>query len=250
MSDDPIDLDECGSCGEDGTEINECPKSKRPCGHHCNCSWTQDACCWCGATFDEPTNSNEGEIMQTTTAGLAISHAAIAKPPLHIPNANGDPYKTEFVVERSPERTVKINWWHAPDDDRAPHNHPWCHTEESAEAAGDAYLVGVAFVSEVLHGGITHRVYRVGARHLGGGVVEQLTERTETIRAGQSYCVRHDEYHVVTHVERGTVTRMTTGPAVAGNAWGYLGLATLSITPATPDPYFMERLRANNRFVP
>ena len=64
--------DECGSCGEDGTDINECPKSKRPCGHHCNCSWTQDVCHWCGATFDEPINSDtQGSPMLTFSAVIA-----------------------------------------------------------------------------------------------------------------------------------------------------------------------------------
>lgn len=44
--------DQCGTC-EEGMPPNECPQSKRPCGHHCNCSWEQEVCCWCGATeFD------------------------------------------------------------------------------------------------------------------------------------------------------------------------------------------------------
>lgn len=32
---------------------NECPTSKRPCGHHCNCSWVHDSCHWCGVEFGE-----------------------------------------------------------------------------------------------------------------------------------------------------------------------------------------------------
>ena len=39
----------CGSCGE--SPENECPDSKRPCGHHCNHVWTHDACDWCGQEF-------------------------------------------------------------------------------------------------------------------------------------------------------------------------------------------------------
>ena len=31
----------------------ECPKSERPCGHHCNCSWIHDCCHWCGVEFGE-----------------------------------------------------------------------------------------------------------------------------------------------------------------------------------------------------
>lgn len=44
--------DDCSSCGEE-MPLNECPKSKRACGHHCNHSWTADECCWCGKQFGE-----------------------------------------------------------------------------------------------------------------------------------------------------------------------------------------------------
>jgi hypothetical protein len=42
----------CSSCGEESPE-GECPKSKRACGHHCNHSWSHDACHWCGEEFGE-----------------------------------------------------------------------------------------------------------------------------------------------------------------------------------------------------
>jgi hypothetical protein len=42
----------CDSCGE-GAPTNECRKSKRPCGHHCNHSWSHDGCDWCGTLFGE-----------------------------------------------------------------------------------------------------------------------------------------------------------------------------------------------------
>lgn len=52
----PID-DECLTCTEDpeGTEYpkGECPGGRRPCGHHCNCSWIHDHCHWCNAEFGE-----------------------------------------------------------------------------------------------------------------------------------------------------------------------------------------------------
>lgn len=41
----PLDS-ECGSCGEEVDDA--CPKSQRPCGHHCNHIWTHDHCHWCG----------------------------------------------------------------------------------------------------------------------------------------------------------------------------------------------------------
>lgn len=45
----------CLSCAEEipEGECPECPNSKRPCGHHCDCSWVQDECCWCGAIFGD-----------------------------------------------------------------------------------------------------------------------------------------------------------------------------------------------------
>ena len=43
---------ECISCPE-GMPLHECPESKRPCGHHCNCSWVHDVCHWCGSEFGE-----------------------------------------------------------------------------------------------------------------------------------------------------------------------------------------------------
>lgn len=42
--------DPCVSCGQEMPR--ECMKAKRPCGHHCNHSWTHDKCCWCDRTFD------------------------------------------------------------------------------------------------------------------------------------------------------------------------------------------------------
>jgi len=42
----------CTSCGEEMPK-NECPHSQRPCGHHCNCAWVQDQCCWCGKEFGD-----------------------------------------------------------------------------------------------------------------------------------------------------------------------------------------------------
>lgn len=43
---------DCISCEEEMPE-HECPESKRPCGHHCNCSWCHDKYCWCGREFGE-----------------------------------------------------------------------------------------------------------------------------------------------------------------------------------------------------
>lgn len=49
--------DACATCSEDPDHVayplNECPKSLRPCGHHCNCLWEQDVCHWCRAEVSE-----------------------------------------------------------------------------------------------------------------------------------------------------------------------------------------------------
>ena len=44
---------ECWTCGEGVGSKNECPSSKRPCGHHCNCIWIHDVCHWCGIEVTE-----------------------------------------------------------------------------------------------------------------------------------------------------------------------------------------------------
>lgn len=43
----------CFTCGEGVGQRDECPGSKRECGHHCNHIWDQDACCWCTAHINE-----------------------------------------------------------------------------------------------------------------------------------------------------------------------------------------------------
>lgn len=50
---------ECGSCGE--SPEGECPKSLRPCGHHCNHVWTHDSCDWCGEEFGPEPPSECGD---------------------------------------------------------------------------------------------------------------------------------------------------------------------------------------------
>lgn len=47
---------DCYTCPEAGNlvdpEAEKCPKSQRPCGHHCNHSWSHDECDWCGKSWD------------------------------------------------------------------------------------------------------------------------------------------------------------------------------------------------------
>lgn len=45
----------CLDCppGPPAGEAEQCPKSKKPCGHHCDHEWTHDTCCWCGKSWGE-----------------------------------------------------------------------------------------------------------------------------------------------------------------------------------------------------
>jgi hypothetical protein len=43
--------EQAGAFTPEQIEMNRCPKSKKPCGHHCNCSWIHDHCHWCGKDF-------------------------------------------------------------------------------------------------------------------------------------------------------------------------------------------------------
>jgi hypothetical protein len=47
----PREPSECVTCDQ-GFPRNECPASERPCGHHCNHSWSHEVCDWCGAKFE------------------------------------------------------------------------------------------------------------------------------------------------------------------------------------------------------
>ena len=71
---------ECVSCGEEIPK-NDCEKSKRPCGHHCDCSWSQDHCCWCNKWLGE-----DGKLFDT------IEEAKVAKP-------NDTHYQLYIIVE-------------------------------------------------------------------------------------------------------------------------------------------------------
>lgn len=61
---------ECFGCSE-GDPINECPKSQRSCGHHCNHIWTHDHCHWCGLEESEapiPTRPNNPKVSERGTS--------------------------------------------------------------------------------------------------------------------------------------------------------------------------------------
>lgn len=169
--------------------------------------------------------------MTATTIGTqnALEHASLTVPPLHIPDGKGGCYKTELVIERSKDRVVKIQWWHAPDPRRDPHNHPWKDAED------------ITFRSTILAGGYTQTSYYLRPN---GSVI--VTE--QTFREGDVNALPNCVFHTVDEVLPGTVTRMVTGPLVEGGDWGYL--IDGAYVSAKDDPYpnvdFFDQLCALN----
>ncbi len=143
--------------------------------------------------------------------------------PEYIPTANEHTFKTQLVLERNAVvRTIKINWWHEDDDRGEPHNHPW------------------DFSSEILSGGYTEERYWIGDD---GDVCHEVL----VFGAGDVNTITRDMFHRVINVQPGTVTRMTCGPAVLHNGWGYLDSKTGVYTSADEkDVTFMERLKKSN----
>jgi hypothetical protein len=46
-----VDAWNCVSCVE-AEPPGECPNAEHDCGHHCNHTWTDGRCCWCGKEDD------------------------------------------------------------------------------------------------------------------------------------------------------------------------------------------------------
>lgn len=73
---------DCISCGECGAEA-DCPRSHRFCGHHCNHSWSHDACCWCGAEWGEDDAEKPGAVRAEGAASAGEGLAIEGAPPCH-----------------------------------------------------------------------------------------------------------------------------------------------------------------------
>lgn len=56
---DALDND-CLECSE--SDAQECPRSLKPCGHHCNHVWTHDACHYCG--YKVPNDDDPGGVRE------------------------------------------------------------------------------------------------------------------------------------------------------------------------------------------
>lgn len=64
--------EDCTSCHE-GRPKNECPESKRKCGHHCNHSWSHETCCWCGQEFGEDYADEDADTDKLTCANCSFA---------------------------------------------------------------------------------------------------------------------------------------------------------------------------------
>ena len=87
-----MDLDEvCTACCEDSPE-DECSESERPCGHHCNHSWSHDQCCWCDKEWGEESQTIEAaprDIKIPDMDGLMIEVKKQRNVPQEEPCQNG-----------------------------------------------------------------------------------------------------------------------------------------------------------------
>lgn len=154
--------------------------------------------------------------MTTIGAGLPLSHISFTAPPLHIPDGHGGCYKTELVIERSEEQTIKINWWHGSDPRLEPHTHPW------------------NFTTTIIAGGYTEIRFKIE-----NGKVYKIMY---TVRAGDMLNVQSNEYHLITDVLQGTVTQMTCGRLQNVGEWRLMNPETGETWVSTPEPNFRANL--------
>jgi hypothetical protein len=124
--------------------------------------------------------------------------------PVHIPDGKGGAYKTEWTLFDHPQiGTVKLNFWHAPDPRRIPHNHPWRYEYQS-------------FESRIISGGFKETCYRESPTGL-------YYSFEKYVYPDGLYNVNSTDdgiYHTVDEVEPGTITLMVCGPRKP--EWGYL----------------------------
>jgi hypothetical protein len=160
--------------------------------------------------------------------------------PVHIPDGKGGAYKTEWTLFDHPQLgTIKLNFWHAPDPRRIPHNHPWSD--------------GVwAFKSFIIAGGFKE----TGFRKSGPGRYCSFEKFVDTDSIHNVNYTNDGTYHTVDEVKPGTITLMVCGPRTP--EWGYLligdcdergGYAGEEVRfddPRVADPGFREAFLALN----
>jgi hypothetical protein len=144
-----------------------------------------------------------------------------------VPDPGGKPYKAEFELIKTKQRTIKINIWFAPDLRRdgtpQPHNHPR------------------DFNAFTIAGGYEESRF---ARR--GSTVDSITR---THSAGDVNAITRAEFHevVAIHDPGRTMSLMVCGEWVRGS-WGHLEPDTgrVQLNDPAVDPGFNDRLYAIN----
>jgi hypothetical protein len=160
--------------------------------------------------------------------------------PVHIPDGKGGAYKTEWTLFDHPQLgTIKLNFWHAPDPRRIPHNHPWSGDGESFKS----FIIAGGF-RETVFTQMTHGNYYAHEKFVGPKALGNVNYTSDST------------YHTVDEVKPGTITLMVCGPRTP--EWGYLligdfdeyGYATGEEVrfddPRVADPGFREAFLALN----
>jgi len=143
--------------------------------------------------------------MKALATGGGTNLGWMASIPVHIPDGKGGAYKTEWTLFDHPQLgTVKLNFWHAPDPRRIPHNHPWEDHE------------GLAFTSHIIAGGYTETVYGYTDCY---GYYPSVYQVYPHSGLNKKYNYRR-VYHTVDKVAPGTITLMVCGRRKP--EWGYL----------------------------
>lgn len=202
-----------------------------------------------------------------TSTGQPITQKLLAKPPIHIPNDEGEQYKTELSIFRSekpidikkykrlkkllksltglsdisaliPEggiTHIRLTWWHLPDFREHPHNHPW------------------NFNSFIINGGYTERKYTKASNAVmlkyndfSEVALDYLWEDIEHKENGINV-VQASSFHEIVSIQPGTVTLMICGPLIKNGEWGYL--INDEYKDNEPDKKFIKNLKENNHFL-
>jgi len=113
-----------------------------------------------------------------------------------IPCENGLLYLARLRLIQTPWFGVYVHDIYEPDADRDPHNHPW------------------AFISIVLRGGYTERLYRTHGKY-----VYINGSQTRTYRRWSAHRMGRDAAHRIIDAQPGLRTLILVGPRRAG--WGF-----------------------------
>lgn len=98
----------CLSCGEEMPR-GECTESHSSCGHHCDCSWIHDRCCWCGLAFgEEPGEFIPMEERMTLTEIQAQLESLKSELEDHRTNQRADPRNLSIAITLVEDAQLRV----------------------------------------------------------------------------------------------------------------------------------------------